>query len=175
MTVFIYQGMTPVCGELIQVCLHLVLNNRILIAGRDMTRRIGIWIDYESAILVTLENERTTVSEVESGRKSTTRMPFPAVHTGSGAQEWDDHYSRMKEKQTKQLHKYYKRIIYDLERADQIMIFGPDEARLELKREMRRFKDILPKLIGVERTAPMTQEQVIAKIKKSFLSAEIAK
>jgi hypothetical protein len=67
-----------------------------------------------------------------------------------------------------QLHKFYKRIVHDVSDADRLFIFGPGEARLELKKEMRKNKALLAKIAEIERADRMTEYQIVAKVTAFF-------
>ena len=80
--------------------------------------------------------------------------------------------NRIVEQIRKRIHKYYKRIITEVEYANQVFIFGPDEACLELKKAMSKSKDRFVKIVGVERADPMSERQIIAKV-KSFYNRKV--
>lgn len=76
--------------------------------------------------------------------------------------------SRIDEQIRKRMHKYYKSVINEVEYADQVFIFGPDEARIDLKKEMSKSKKRFSKVVGIERADSMTERQIVAKVKQFF-------
>jgi hypothetical protein len=54
------------------------------------------------------------------------------------------------------------------EDADKILIMGPGEAKLELKKEIEKSKALIPKIVGVHTSDKMTNNQIAAKVKSYF-------
>jgi len=50
------------------------------------------------------------------------------------------------------------------------LIFGPGEAKKELKKEMGKHKALAVKIAGIESADKMTALQIVAKVKKFFES-----
>jgi len=45
---------------------------------------------------------------------------------------------------------------------------GPGEAKLELKKEIEKSKALIPKIVGVQTSDKMTNNQIAAKVKSYF-------
>jgi hypothetical protein len=131
-------------------------------------KHIGLWIDREKAFIVTLIGKNTTTESVHS------EVPgHIGLAGGSGSEAAYGRQDitverRIEERYRNRLHKYYKKVIHEIEDADKIFIFGPGQARIELKREMKRSKERFAKIVGVERADKMTEEQIITKVKAFF-------
>ena len=138
-----------------------------------MEKNVGIWIDYEKAIIVRLTNGRESVVELPSHVEGQVRV---AGGMPSSIRYDSQDYSlesRIRERRRSELHKFYRRVIQQCEDADRIFLFGPGEARLELKKEMRRDMDRFAKIVGVERADRMTEQQVVSKVKAFFGVGEL--
>ena len=135
---------------------------------KNNIKYIGLWIDHEKAFIVTVIDGNLTLKSVHSdvpghvrpSGKSRSATPY-------GSQDISAE-RRIEERYRNQLHKYYKKIIYEIEDADKIFIFGPGEARIELKKEMKRSKERFIKIVGIERADRMTEAQIIVKVKAFF-------
>ena len=76
--------------------------------------------------------------------------------------------SKIETRQRQQLKKYYHQIIELKKDADKIMIMGPGEAKIELKKEMEKSKALITKIAGVYTRDKMTANQVSAEVKSYF-------
>ena len=128
----------------------------------------GLWIDHREAVIVLLSDEgqetRRIKSHVEkqlrrSGRSPSSR-PFAAQMVPA-----DD--SRERE-YTGNLAHYYDEVISCLRPAEEILLFGPGEAKGELKKRIERDKLDL-RVHSVETTDKMTERQILQKVRSHFL------
>jgi hypothetical protein len=133
-----------------------------------MEKQVGIWLDHEKAIMVTLMNGKEYITTIQSNIKDSFR-----TSGGSDSTFYESHdispERRIEEKRKQLLHKYYKKIIHNIEDADWIFIFGPAGAKFELKKEIKKFKLLLSKISGIERAENMTDPQIVAKVKNHFI------
>ncbi len=123
-----------------------------------MKKIVGLWIDHEKAVIVsvtgTQEETRLIHSNVEKQRRQT-GVSMPA----------DDVRQR---ELTGHLNTYYEEVISCIRDAESILLFGPGEAKGELKKRLEI--DNLGDLIaGVETADKMTDPQIAAKVKEHFL------
>ena len=63
---------------------------------------------------------------------------------------------------------YYNEVIRGIGDSDAILIFGPGEAKGELKKAMEKSKDLRERIVGVESDDKMTQRQIAAKVRDYF-------
>ena len=64
---------------------------------------------------------------------------------------------------------YYDEVISRIRDAESILIFGPGEAKGELKKRLQR-EGIGGRIVGVETVDEMTDHQIAAKARQHFLS-----
>ncbi|MCE9638118.1 MAG: hypothetical protein K8T90_20645 [Planctomycetes bacterium] len=130
-------------------------------------KRVALWIDHRRAIVVTLINdvEATTIieSDVERqlGRTDGVRsnVKHEAVHVPH-----DDSRDR---KFNAQIDVYYDRVIAAFQGAQTIAIFGPGEAKGELR---KRIEKTVPEkcVVSVETADKMTTPEIEAKARVGF-------
>jgi len=133
-----------------------------------MTKNIGLWIDHETAFIVIISNGDQKIKKIESEVESHIKT-LGGSRTASPYGPQDVATERKLERKRKQhLHQYYQNIIDTIKDAKSIFIFGPGKAKIELKKEIKKFKELSTKVIGVETTDKMTEAQIIAKVKKIF-------
>ncbi|MBU0674464.1 MAG: hypothetical protein KJ950_07475 [Proteobacteria bacterium] len=132
-----------------------------------MKTTAGVWIDHRKAVIVVLsdQGEKTKVieSEVErqQGRFAGERSlePYEAQKVPA-----DDSRAR---KFTGQLNGYYDEVISVLRDADSILLFGPGEAKGELKKRLMKDK-LGARIEAVETEDSMTDRQIAAKVREFF-------
>jgi len=132
-----------------------------------MTNRVGLWIDHKQAVIVSVDEKGGTVKKIKSGierhiqyRGSThPKSPYSAQYQ-QGEDQLDNRF-------TGYLNKYYDQVAALLRGATSILIFGPGEARTELKARLVREKGALRQL-HVEPADKMTDRQIVARAHKYF-------
>ncbi|GAB4496286.1 MAG: hypothetical protein OHK003_00850 [Anaerolineales bacterium] len=137
-----------------------------------MTKQIGLWIDHKRAVILTLndEDESLQILEPDVGRRpryrgmGRTRTPHSAQY-----QKGDDQLDKQFEGY---LNKYYEKVLVQLQGANAVLIFGPGEAKAELKKHLESQKNHT-QIIGIESADKMTDRQIAAKIRKYFQEAVV--
>jgi len=133
-----------------------------------MRKCIGLWIDHEKAVIVTLQGERQTIERLESGAESHYRLSGGSrTRTPYGPQSVVSD-RKPDERRRHQLHAYYRQLIERFRDADAILILGPGEAPVEFEKEIAKLKQMAPKVAAVERADKMTDRQLAAKVRKFF-------
>ena len=64
--------------------------------------------------------------------------------------------------------RYYDKVISRLTEYDGLLIFGPGEAKLELKERLSRSETHSERTVAVETTDKLTDPQIVAKVKEHF-------
>ena len=133
-----------------------------------MEKLFGLWVDHENAIIVSLIDGSHKVTHVESdieGRfrlKGGSRSNAPwGIQSATSESKRDFRYN-------KHLNLYFQHIIDLLKDAKHIFIFGPGEAKIELKKEIEKNNILINKISGIEASDKLTEPQIIAKVKKYF-------
>ena len=138
-----------------------------------MQKRIGIWIDNKKALIVTLGKPegkpiiREIQSDVErhvrlSGGSRTKRTPWGPQQISSD--------STMQARHRQQLQRFYQQVIREIRGAYKIMLMGPGEAKLGLKKEIDKSKPLSESLVYMETCDKMTRRQLAAHIREYFIS-----
>ncbi len=133
-----------------------------------MKKEAGLWIDHKKAVIVIITDEKEEIiliiSKIEKqlgrsgGIRSTT--PFESQQVPA-----DDSRER---KFTGHLNIYYDAVIACIRDAESILIFGPGEAKGELKERLER-NNLGGGIIGIETVDKMTDRQIAAKVRRRFL------
>ena len=142
-----------------------------------MKKYIGIWVDHKKAVIVTKKQpERSYEKDVELAVTQISSDVERKVRLAGGSRTRNTPWgpqeiavdSKIEARQKQQLKKFYHRIIEFIKDADKILIMGPGEAKLELKKEIEKSKALIPKIVGVHTSDKMTNNQIAAKVKSYF-------
>lgn len=119
-----------------------------------MSARMGLWIDHEQAIVVALTDSGEEIGRIESQVDTKSRRDNQA----------DDHRQRAL---TGHLNVYYDAVIDRIGEAESILIFGPGEAKTELRKRLETHK-LDGRIVGVDAADRMTDAQIAAKVRQYF-------
>ena len=128
-----------------------------------MTTSAGVWIDHRRAVIVVVSEGRESASEIRShvesqpGREEGVRSNLP--HEAQ-LMKADDSRDR---EFTGHLNKYYDEVIAAIPAAEALLIFGPGEAKGELRKRLEHasFKGCV---VETETADKMTHGQIVAKV-----------
>jgi hypothetical protein len=132
-----------------------------------MRKTVGLWIDHRKAIVVAVtdEGEETglIISKVEKQRRRSGDSPLKGAYESQKVPADDSRQKAL----TGHLNLYYDAVIACIGDAESILIFGPGEAKGELKKRLD--KDRLGgRIAGVETVDKMTDRQIAAKVRQYF-------
>jgi hypothetical protein len=128
---------------------------------KSMKKQIGLWIDHRETILVTIGDHGEETKRIESGMEKHVRF---SGGSGSGHHSADDQRDRQF---TEHLNNYYDEVISHLRDAESILIFGPGEAKGELKTRIES-QNLGERIVAVETEDKMTDRQIAAKVRQHF-------
>lgn len=132
-----------------------------------MRTRTGIWIDHRKAVIVMVtdkgEELGLVISKVE---KQLRRSAHASLKSHFDAQKVPADDLRQRSF-TEHLNIYYDAVIAGIREAEAILIFGPGEAKGELKERLEKNR-LGGRVVGVETTDKMTDAQIAAKVKQYF-------
>ena len=137
-----------------------------------MSTNVGLWIDHRKAVIVAVTDqaEATTliISKIEKqlGRSGGARSITPYESQQVPA---DDTRER---KFTGHLNIYYDAVIASIRDAESILIFGPGEAKGELKKRLEGDK-LGGRIVSIETVDKMTDRQIAAKVRQHFANRQM--
>lgn len=136
-----------------------------------MGTRIGVWIDHRMAIIVAIteqgEESGVVVTKVEEQLEDSGATP----HEGGFESQLRQPDNSRQRSLTHHLNIYYDAVIGCLRDANAILIFGPGEARGELRKRLENGK-LDERIEGIEPADTMTDRQIAAKVRRYFAGAE---
>ncbi len=133
-----------------------------------MKRKAGLWIDHRKAVIVIISDKESHIKLVISKvEKQPGRIDGVRSKTRDGQHQVKSDDSRQREF-TGHLNIYYDAVIACIRDAEAILIFGPGEAKGELKHRLEKNK-LSGRIAGIETVDKMTDSQIMSKVRKHFL------
>ena len=132
-----------------------------------MGKKVGLWIDHRQAIIVSITEEGEEIGLITSQAEKQLRRsgdsplkgpyePFQVPQDDSRQRAFTGH-----------LNIYYDAVIASIRDAEAILIFGPGEAKGELKKRLER-DNLDGRIVGIETVDNMTEPQIAAKVRQRF-------
>lgn len=134
-----------------------------------MKQDVGIWIDHKKAVIVSASADGVvTTTTLESDIGSHARYsgqprnsPSDGPHEGGGEKKYEQRYGE-------HLDRYYDAIIGRLGEPVALLIFGPGEAKLQLKERLSHSHPLSERVVTIETTDKLTDPQIVAKVREHF-------
>ena len=132
-----------------------------------MRTKVGLWIDHRKAIVVTVtekgEEMGLIISRVEKQPRRSGDSPLKGPYEPHHVQAEDIRQRAF----TGHLNIYYDAVIASIRDAESILIFGPGEAKGELKERLEK-NSLGGRIVGIETVDKMTDRQIAAKVRQRF-------
>ena len=129
----------------------------------------GIWLDFREAYIVTID---------EDGQSAIQHLPSKVEHHASkggtrSKTPWGPQYSpgdhNYLERDKHAEHHYYENILENIRPdTDNIVIFGPAEAKIGLKNAIQEIKHYKPQLRDVLTADYLTQNEIVVLVRDFF-------
>ena len=133
-----------------------------------MTTKVGSWIDHRKAIIVAVTDKGEEIALIISNvEKQLRRSGDSALKGPYESQQVPADDSRQRTF-TGHLNIYYDAVIACVRGAEAILILGPGEAKVELKKRLE-IEGLGNRVVGIKTVDKMTDRQIAAKVRKRFL------
>jgi stalled ribosome rescue protein Dom34 len=133
-----------------------------------MKRKVGLWIDRRKAVIVFLAGKEEEIKLVESNVEKQIRRAEGSRSGGKFEPQAVPSDDRRQQEFTGHLNAYYDEVISCIRDAESILVFGPGEAKGELKKHLER-EGLSGLIVGTETIDKMTDPQIAAKVRQYFL------
>ena len=124
-----------------------------------MSYDVGVWIDHKKAVIVSIAAGQVTTRTLESNVGS--HPHYSGSQEGGGEKKYEERHNQ-------DLDRYFDDVIGQLGKPDALLLFGPGEAKLQLKERLGRSKLPSETIIAVESTDKLTDPQIVAKVKERY-------
>lgn len=134
-----------------------------------MKREVGLWIDHREAVIVLLRGQEEEITRIRA--YSGKRIQYSGALRSEAAARSQD--AAAKESRNRRFHRYlrtyYNLAIAYLREADSILLLGPGEAKLDLKKRLE-LQGLGERIVGIVTTDKMTDGQIAAQVRQYFLT-----
>jgi hypothetical protein len=133
----------------------------------QMISKVGLWIDHRKALIVTVTEEGQVIKLIISALEKQARRAPTSRHSGTFESQQVPADDSRQRAFTGHLNIYYDAVIASIRGAASILIFGPGEAKGELRKRLKRI-GLGGRIVGLETVDKMTDIQIAAKVKAHF-------
>jgi hypothetical protein len=124
-----------------------------------MSHDVGVWIDHKKAVIVSIAAGQVTTTTLKSDVGA--HPHYSGSQEGGGEKKYEERHNQ-------DLDRYYDDVIGQLGKPDALLLFGPGEAKLQLKERLGRSKVSSESIVAVESTDKLTDPQIVAKVKEHY-------
>jgi hypothetical protein len=132
-----------------------------------MRTKVGLWIDRRKAIVVAITDKGEEIGLIISAVEKQARRSLSSRHTGPYEPQQVPADDSRQRAFTGHLNIYYDAVIASIRDAESILIFGPGEAKGELKKRLKKINQG-GCIVSVETVDKMTNRQIAAKDRQQF-------
>lgn len=130
--------------------------------------KTGVWLDKKKALIVKLENGKENFFSIQSNVEDYHISGGSGTKAKGGPQDVVQD-SKYLEREKHQLKKYFKELVSYLDDAEEIALFGPAGTNEKFSKELnKKYKKIGDKVSEIKKADSMTNNQVVALVKKYF-------
>lgn len=132
-----------------------------------MKNNMGVWIDGSKAVIVNLASDsvKEIAAEIDN---NVYHMNEGDKGNFAGGGHHMNNERKFEERKKHHTHDYLKNVIAEIKDADSVFVFGPSEMKTHLKTQMEEDKHLAGKLSAVESADKLTDNQIVAAVKKHF-------
>jgi hypothetical protein len=132
-----------------------------------MKRKVGLWIDHKKAILISLTDKGEEIKEILSNVESQLRRTGETPLKGPFEDRQVPSDTRHQNMYNGQLKVYYRALLGHLRDAEAILLFGPGEAKNELK-DILEENHLGDRIAAIEAEDKMTTPQIAVKVRQFY-------
>ena len=132
-----------------------------------MKTTVGLWIDHRKAIIVAVTDKGEEIALIISKVEKQLRRSGDSPLKGSYESSQVPASNRRQRALTGYLNVYYDAVIASIRDAKSILIFGPGDAKGELKKRLKR-NNLGGRIVCIETVDRMTDRQIAAKVRQYF-------
>ncbi len=133
-----------------------------------MKKKTGIWLDRKKAIIITLFEYNHLLKKIESGVITRDRVPGETKMFGRFGDQFLSLEKTKKNRLNEQITKYLKSLIIEIKNVEEFILFGPGNIKNKLEKLIRKDNVLSSKLKAVETADSMTENQMVAWLKKFY-------
>ena len=124
--------------------------------------KIAVWLDHSEAKLITFENKVANTETINSGVETHIRIDGEGSESSRFGVGTTNNENRNNNRHSNELSGYYKALAGKLKSYDEILLFGPTNAKEQLKNMLVSDKSFSGKSIEIKSSDKLTPNQLVA-------------
>ncbi len=138
-----------------------------------MKKRTGIWLDHEKATIITLDKGRYKLNTIESDIVTRERIDGETRNYGRFGDQSLNQEKHKERRIKEQTSNYLKSVLSEIQQVDELVLFGPANMKRQLEKLILYDATLTPKLKAVVSADSMTNNQMVAWVKKFYQSEKV--
>lgn len=131
-------------------------------------QKVGIWLDHKKAFFVFIKSGQVSTNVLDSEVGPHARYSHEAAYPTANGPKSGGGEKKYIERNRHELERYYDTVIKEIGQSESVFIFGPGEAKTELKSRMGLTHGLAERVVGVEPADHLTDAQIVAKAKDHY-------
>ena len=132
-----------------------------------MKTQVGMWIDHREANIVFLSSAGEKTRQIKSNVEKQLRRSGDSSSNGSYETQMVPASDQRERGYMDHLANYYEEVFLSAHGADTVFIFGPGEAKGELRKQFQK-RHFSERIVGFESANKMTPRQVSEKVRNFY-------
>jgi hypothetical protein len=132
-----------------------------------MKTQVGMWIDHREANIVFLSSAGEKTRQIKSDVEKRLRRSGDSPSNGSYETQMVPASDQRERGYMDHLANYYEEVFLSAHGADTVFIFGPGEAKGELRKQFQK-RHFSERIVGFESANKMTPRQVSEKVRNFY-------
>jgi DeoR/GlpR family transcriptional regulator of sugar metabolism len=121
--------------------------------------QLGIWIDHKKAVIVSVTQDRTVLTQLRSSLRAHGR--YHGAHDSGGERKYEARHEQG-------LAHYLDAVARHVERGDEVLILGPGETKRALARRMGQIKSLTGVTTKASAADKISDADLVATIRKRY-------
>jgi hypothetical protein len=135
-----------------------------------MKTQVGMWIDHREANIVFLSREGEETKQIKSNVEKQLRRSGDSPSNERFETQMVPASDRREKGYMGHLANYYEEVVSIVRGAESVFIFGPGEAKGELRKHFHK-QNSAARIVGFETADKMTERQVAQKVRNFYTAA----
>lgn len=130
--------------------------------------KTGVWIDSKKAYIVNLSGSDANLSVITSEIEGVTRIEGEGKEYGRFGNQYTTLENKQENRRKHEVAEYLEEVVENIKSADEIVVFGPAQMKIELEKQIKENQPLAKKLLDVVNADSMTENQIIAWVKDYY-------
>ena len=129
---------------------------------------VGVWVDMKKAVIVELVNGTEYRRTIQSGIEPHERFQGESSQASQFSGQFVDNERIKEHRLDQEVRDFLRSVTGSLTYSSPIVLFGPAEMKIKLKKELLDHSVLRDHIAGVETTDSMTENQMVAWVKQYY-------